>query len=874
MTVDRRRDSPTVVPSTPRLEPIPLVARLAAYGERPAFVGPEVDGAALSYAGLAERVEGVAASLGTARRLVLVRGGNNVECLVAYLGAMAAGHPILLAGDDSADTLVAAYDPDVVHGRDGFTIRHDVSAHDLHPDLALLLTTSGSTGSPKLVRLSTRNLVSNAAAIASYLALRPGDVAATTLPMHYCYGLSVVHSHLYAGAGLMLTSLSVLEPAFWDAFRAHRATSFAGVPYTFELLDQIGFAGIDLPHLRYVTQAGGRLAPDDVRRLVELGQRRGFDFYVMYGQTEATARMAYLPPTLAHAAPSSIGLPIPGGSFTLEPLPDLPLTRENGEPTEVGELVFHGPNVMLGYAECPADLARGRTVTALRTGDVARIRSDGLYEVLGRRSRIAKVFGIRIDLDHVERVLATRGVVASAADGGKRLVLAVCDGAAPVDSSAMSELVHREFGLPAAGFALLVLSEIPRLPSGKTDYRAIVAMVGQVSTDPDAGGPGPAATAGAVRRLYAELLGRTDAQATDSFVSLGGDSLSYVEVSLRLERLIGHLPPNWHTMPIAALVDAAVERRRGVVLETNVLLRSLAIVSIVATHANLFVLLGGAHVLLAVVGFNYGRFQVTAAPRTERLHNTLRSVARIAVPSAAVIGAFALWTDGLGWPQALLVNSLASESWTEPAWHYWFIEALVHTLLLVGLLLVVPLMDRVERRWPFWLPFGLALAGLLTRFEVIDPRGGDDIHRSHVLFWLFALGWATAKARTRLHRFALSGLVLATVPGFSDDLARDGYIALGMLALIWVPQVRVPRAAARVSGVLAAASLWIYLVHWQVYPNLEQHLPLLATLLALAGGVVAWQVDVRLRSSWRRATTQDRTGATSYWRALQPQSVL
>ncbi len=231
---------------------------------------------------------------------MLLAGANTVDALVVYLAALAAGHPVLLAPHDRPDflrSLTDAYDPDVVAFPDGtLDERRAGSAHTLHPDLALLLSTSGSTGSPKLVRLSHENLRSNAESIAAYLDIRPGDRAATTLPMHYCYGLSVVNSHLLRGAGLILTDLSVADDRFWALFRDARGTALAGVPYTFELLDRVGFADMRLPSLRYVTQAGGRLPADRVARYAALGRRRGWDLVVMYGQTEATARMAYLPP--------------------------------------------------------------------------------------------------------------------------------------------------------------------------------------------------------------------------------------------------------------------------------------------------------------------------------------------------------------------------------------------------------------------------------------------------------------------------------------------------------------------------------------------------------------------------------------------------
>ena len=240
-----------VLEGSSRVRTVPFVARLAAHGDRVAVVA---EGQTLSYATLAGRVDDVARGLGTTRRLVLVAGGNRLDTLVTYLAALRAGHVVLLAGDLDAEqlgALVTAYDPDVVasvqSGSWQVVARRPGSTHDLHPDLALLLSTSGSTGSPKLVRLSHDNLQANAESIAEYLDIRPADRAATTLPMHYCYGLSVVHSHLQSGAGLVLTDLSVVDRCFWDLVAEHEVSTFAGVPFTFELLDRVGFEQLDLP---------------------------------------------------------------------------------------------------------------------------------------------------------------------------------------------------------------------------------------------------------------------------------------------------------------------------------------------------------------------------------------------------------------------------------------------------------------------------------------------------------------------------------------------------------------------------------------------------------------------------------------------------
>ncbi|RYU13368.1 AMP-binding protein [Nocardioides iriomotensis] len=848
----------TTLPAAPAVPRAPeqtgrFWADLRRHGHHPAVVTDAADGGTLSYADLADRVDALADRLGPTRRLVLLAGGNDLDTLVGYVAALAGGHPVLLLPGDNAghvDAVVAAYDPDVVLDGDGLHERRPGTRHDLHPDLALLLSTSGSTGSPKLVRLSHTNLASNAGAIASYLGIRRTDVAATTLPLHYCYGLSVVNSHLAAGATLFLTDLSVVDACFWEAVRAHRVSSFAGVPYTFDLLDRVGFAGMDLPSLRYVTQAGGRLAPERVRAYAEAGQERGWDLFVMYGQTEATARMAYLPPDLAVASAGAIGVPVPGGSFRLEPVPERPLSARDGDLT-VGELVYRGDNVMLGYATGPGDLARGREVHELRTGDVARRRPDGMLEVVGRRSRFAKVFGVRVDLDEVERLYGDRGHVVHVADLGDRLLLGVDASARPADPEELRAVAKEAVGLPRTAVDVLALPEVPRLPSGKTDYRTLVALAGSgaraaTTADPAAPGGGRDDRSAALRAALAEVLGR-DVTDADTFVGLGGDSLSYVEASIRVEAALGTLPAGWHTTPVGELAGRpATPARRGRTLETNVLLRALAIVMIVGTHANLFVAVGGAHVLLAVAGFNFGRFHLTDAPRRERVRHVLGSVARIAVPAAVWLAGVALLTGDIGWRNVLLLNGvLGPTSWTEPAWWYWFVEVLVWTLVALAGCLAVPWFDGVERRWSFWLPFGLALAGLLTRYDVVELSAGDEIHRGTVVFWLFALGWATVKATRLRHRLLVSAVAVASVPGFFEDGPREAVVVAGVLLLVWLSSVRVPDVVARAAAVLASASLYIYLAHWQVYPHLEDDAPLLATLLSLLAGIVFWKVASR-----------------------------
>ncbi len=793
----------------------------------------------LSRAELARLVADTATRLAGERRLVQVQGANGLGTLVGYLAAHAAGHPVLLTPGPgpAADAIAAAWDPDVViDPAGGVDVRRHEARHPLHPDLALLMSTSGSSGSPRLVRLSWDNLESNARAIAHYLAIRPTDCAVTSLPVHYCYGLSVVHSHLVAGASVVLTDLSVADPCFWDLARQSGLTTLAGVPHSFDLLERSGFAGLDLPHLRTVTQAGGRVDPDRVAALAELGRRRGWDLFVMYGQTEATARMTYLPPDLAAEHPSTVGVPVPGGHVDIVD----------------GEIVYSGPNVMLGYADTPADLALGRTVDRLHTGDLGRWTAEGLLEVTGRRSRVAKVLGHRVDLDHVERGLRAEGHDVRCLDGGAGLV--VCgDGMPP--ASDVTAAAARLAGLPHRCVRVLHvrdlgLSALPRLASGKVDYRALARLVAVDSTATARQAP----LTGGLAERYAVLLGRDAVAPEDTFTSLGGDSLSYVEVSLHVEEQLGHLPADWHLLSVARLEELAREaegtaspRHRswfaGRVLtrsvETSVVLRAVAILLIVGTHAHAFRLQGTAHALLVLVGWNLARFRLTDAPRPERVRGLLVAVRRVAAPALVVIVGAHLLLGQYATPTLGLVNWVFGEERLGPDWRFWFIESAVLVLLVVTLVVVTPWGDALERRAPVLLPLGLAGVGMLSWQGVVHPPVPHMQGSALVVSWLFCLGWAAAKARDVRQRLLVTLVAVPSVGTFSGNPRRDLLTLTAVLLVLWVPTLRVPRATVPALHVLAASSLYVYVAHWQVVPALSGT-PWLAYGAGLVVGIAYW----------------------------------
>lgn len=437
----------------------------------------DANGERLTYKELAERADSSVVPLSGGRKLIAVECDNSIASLCAYLGALRARHPVVLIDPNSPpsfkEALFSRYGMDaswIAKNRSWEQLRSQAKPPALHEDLALLLSTSGTTGSPKLVRLSHRNIDANAASIASYLSLNVQSRPITALPMHYSYGLSVIHSHLAVGATLLLTSDSIASRSFWDFFKAESATSFSGVPAMYELLQRMRFANMDLPSLRTLTQAGGRLARESIKYFGSLAQSRGWRFFIMYGQTEASPRMAYVPPEYALEKADSIGHPIPGGSFRI-----VTATGETiSQPGIEGELVYNGPNVMMGYAEKAEDLALSDMLKGmLMTGDMARFDDDGFFYVTGRIKRFLKIFGKRINLDEVESFAKARGIHAAATGSDDLLLLAVKEAQHP--PLYIQREISTQFRLHHSAVRVIGVSDFPVSSAGKIQYSVLLS---------------------------------------------------------------------------------------------------------------------------------------------------------------------------------------------------------------------------------------------------------------------------------------------------------------------------------------------------------------------------------------------------------------
>lgn len=423
-----------------------------------------------------------------------VLGGNSFFWVAAYLAALKLGVAVPLSDKNSVEDLAAQADwvdcaavlidrrqqrrlgaafgdrpvvTDAVLAEPG---ERSWPERAVTPDTdAALMFTSGTTSRPKAVRATHANLLANTRSIIEYLDLRATDRMLVILPFHYVFGASLLHTHLAVGGSLVLCNTFTFPETALDLIEKQQCTGFAGVPSSYQLLLRASsYAARPLPSLRIVQQAGGRLAPTLIEELI--AAQPTSRVFVMYGQTEATARLSYLPPELLTTKLGSIGRGIPGV--------ELRVLNDDGEPVavgETGEIVARGANISPGYHNDPEATAEKFPGGELRTGDLATVDADGFLHIVGRRGDFIKSWGYRISPAQVEEAaLRYPGVAGAAAVGmpdpeaGEAVTLAVTAGSGTgLDTQELLGFLRGLLPKHVVPEAIHLLAELPLTASGK-----------------------------------------------------------------------------------------------------------------------------------------------------------------------------------------------------------------------------------------------------------------------------------------------------------------------------------------------------------------------------------------------------------------------
>lgn len=819
------------------------------YSDAPALIAEDE---VISYAQLAmcsdDFVRGIRVRLPTSitRPLVLLEAVNESASIIAYLGFLRANWPVILVaeggGADDSD-IVQTYAPNVIVRRRSQGWQVDLAANDaveMHPDLAVLLSTSGTTGAAKLVRLSAQNLQANATAIASYLEVHADDRAITTLPFHYSYGMSVLHIHLLQGAGLVLSDRSLVDPDF-RALAQHRGvTSLALVPTQFELFEDTNW----LPQLRYITQAGGRLDPALARRFAKMAIDQGWRLFIMYGQTEAGPRMSYLPPRDAADWFHTIGRPIPGGSFRLIDAAG----AEISQPGVPGELIYEGPNVMLGYALARPDLAAPAGPQVLYTGDIAERLDNGYYRIVGRASRFIKLFGLRIGLDEVETHLRNEGHRVYASGTDARLVLFV------QDESGREELqraVAKRLKLPVSAVLVEPLQQVPLLPSGKVDYRALARHAEALSVSQGQVAPDQQGLEGLLKTAL-----RTPVLDLDrTFLDLGGDSLSYLEVQLHLSSRIGQVPIGWEKLALRDLLaldvplsaETTVPMRALQEVSADLLARVFAIFAVIALHSTTWPTGGGSYLLLILAGYSLARFQSGTLFDGRILHTYRSMLLPLMVCYYILIGSIALFWSPIDPEFFLLIENFVSKVEPHGLTPYWYVSTYVQIILITSLPFALPGLRRTIAAQPLM----AGCIALLGSVVVMHLAGLEQIpywqrhHHPVAAFQLLLMGWCVFFTANSAQRALVSLLILGLWWACWGD-AQTGIsvmVLIGVGAIVWGLRIQLQRGVALGLMWTGSLTLYLYLLHVPVMalvlPRMPDHPEALQLTVVIALTLIA-----------------------------------
>jgi len=421
------------------------------------------------------------------RSLILIICNNSVSSILSYIFAIIYNHVGIMVDSKTSNKsmlkIIKNFQPNYIffskkypkglnksykkilifHGSYILKKKDDIKI-ELNKDLTILLSTSGSMGSSKFVKLSKMNLAQNTKSIIKYLKINNKDKSITSLPLNYSYMLSVINTHLTVGGTIAVTDLSILQKKFWVFFSKSKCTSFNGVPYNYEILSKIGFKNLINGSLKILTQAGGKLEKKINLKIIDFCRKNKLRFYAMYGQTEASPRISYLNPKYSKMKIGSIGKAIPGCKIFLE---DESKNKIN-KPFIEGELICKGKNVFMGYSESYKDLYKeSQTKDILRTGDLSYFDNENFYFLTSRKNRVVKIFGNRIDIEQLENLLNKQKFDVYCVELKNKIIIL---SEKFYEREKLIRYASNETNLNIIAFDYLEINKFPKTQNGKIDY--------------------------------------------------------------------------------------------------------------------------------------------------------------------------------------------------------------------------------------------------------------------------------------------------------------------------------------------------------------------------------------------------------------------
>ena len=328
----------------------------------------------------------------------------------------------------------------------------------LNKSIALLLSTSGTTGSQKFVKLSYKNIKDNTNNIIKYLKINNKDSCITTMPFAYSYGLSVINTHLKKNCSIILTEKSIFDKIFWERYNLYKVTNLNGVPIFFELLKKLGMQRIINQNLRFITQAGGKMEEELANLMIKFCNDNHIKLITMYGQTEASPRISYLKSKFLKSKFPSIGKPIPGGKIKIIK----------------NEIVYYGNNIFGGYSSNIQDLKIFKNNKSLKTGDIGYVDKDGFVYITGRKKRIVKINGYRLSLDEIQNnIFNDLNIKIACVETDNKLKIFFIN---IQDKESISKYLKKNLLISDKFFKLIIIQNFPLSLNKKINYKELIKI--------------------------------------------------------------------------------------------------------------------------------------------------------------------------------------------------------------------------------------------------------------------------------------------------------------------------------------------------------------------------------------------------------------